>query len=96
MTKFQQLACDVEEIGDGSTNYTDVVRDYLKKENGHYESSEDMFERGQQVKKYLAYYKKLHPLDEVAQEKYGVVAHADIFSAVTAEGFDDDALVNDY
>mmetsp|Transcript_25390 Transcript_25390/g.24737 ORF Transcript_25390/g.24737 Transcript_25390/m.24737 type:complete len:161 (-) Transcript_25390:48-530(-) len=90
LEKIQDLVCDIEEDDEGENNFIEVAKAGLEKHGSQYESNEDLYLRGQQVKGFLADYLEFNPLNATRAEKYGIITHQNMLKALTSCGIDED------
>ena len=82
----------------GKINHVEVLQQLLKKPESwpRYESLNDLYERSKKIKSFMAEYLRCNPLNVEKIEKYGVICHSRILSALTAKSISDKGDLEDF
>lgn len=75
----------------GKINWQEVMMQKIKDYQPHLESKADLWDRAHVIKQFMREYIAANPLDSESQEKYCIVTHSAILSALTAKGIDRDS-----
>jgi hypothetical protein len=96
LTKQKDLVLSLKVDEKGESNHQEVLLERLKAHHPRYENHKDLYARAKVIKQFLREYITANPLNEVKQEKYGVISHSRIIATMTAKGVDENDELIDF